>query len=109
MSAPNMKIERHLHNKPEWIKHAVRAVPNEHMAQPVLKYLTYGYHPGHFLHSVLNNEFQQAAMHADGLNKTRLHEWGMWLYNDVPAVVWGSPEKTRIWMQEMARGYEVGE
>lgn len=104
-----MKFDPLMHNTPDWIKHAVRAVPNEQMQGAVWRYLRFGHHPGHFLHSVLNNEFQQAAMHADGLNKTRLNEWGMWLYNDIPAAVWGSPERTRIWMREKAREYADGE
>lgn len=73
----------------------VDAAPTENDAMQVAldKYFMYGYnHHGHFLSALLANDFVEACTRADSTNKDLLHEWAIWLYNDVPANAWGSDE-----------------
>jgi hypothetical protein len=52
---------------------------------------------GHFVTAVLENNLVSAVGHADSHNSKALPEIVRFLYNNVPAGCWGSPEKVQEW------------
>jgi hypothetical protein len=53
---------------------------------------------GGFLHAVLSNDLTQACAKADMHNQRRLHEIVSYIYNNLPSICWGSPEKVEKWL-----------
>jgi len=72
---------------PEAMREHARAYVERH--QPV----------GGFLTAVLSNDLVNAIGRADAENVLYMAEWAMWLWNDIPAPCWGSPEKVRAWLR----------
>ena len=63
------------------------------------RYVKHGIQPGGFLTAVLSNDFMGAAGRADSHNKTRLNEWAMVVYNDIPSGCHGSRERVEDWVR----------
>jgi len=55
--------------------------------------------PGGFLTAVLNNNLMEAMGRADRINRERLFDICNFLYNEAPAVCWGSPERVKRWLE----------
>jgi len=54
---------------------------------------------GGFLHAVLSNDLMEACARADMHNQRRLPEIATYIYNNLPMISWGSPEKVDAWLK----------
>ena len=72
----------------------------EHMREPARLYIEEGELPGGFLTAVLCNDLVEAFDQADEENKSRMSDWVLWLYNDIPMPAWGTPTKVLAWSNE---------
>ncbi len=62
-------------------------------------YVEHGYMPGHFVWAVLENDLMKAFGAADSNNTKYMRNICAYVYNDIPSVCHGSPEKVRDWLQ----------
>lgn len=53
---------------------------------------------GGFLRAVLSNDLTEACARADQRNQRQLHEIVTYIYNNLPMICWGSPEKVNAWL-----------
>jgi len=70
----------------------------EHMRDAMRNYVEYGIEPGDFLRNVLCNNLFGALERADDVNKHRLWDYGLFLYNCAPSRCKGSPEAYKYWL-----------
>lgn len=82
-------------------------IPVDYMVEGMKNYVEFGYEPGHFLGSVLQNDLHGAVAYADVENACKLSEWVRWMYNELPVFAWGSPKNYQAWM--VARRLENNE
>lgn len=54
--------------------------------------------PGGFLRAVLENNLKRACELADHTNQLALFAIVSYIYNEIPANAWGSPEAVRAWL-----------
>ena len=73
----------------------------EHMQDGMRLYIERGVEPGSFITAVLCNDLMGALGKADDINRHRLFDYGLFLYNEVPSSCFGSREKVAAWV---ARG-----
>lgn len=66
--------------------------------QGIRLYVEAGVPPGDFLMAVLQNDLKEAFGRADEYNTRAMHSIVQYLYNHVPEVCWGSPEKVKQWL-----------
>lgn len=71
--------------------------PSEHMVHGLQLYIEKGIKPGSFLQAVLANDFIKAATRADSTNIELLHEWAIFMLNEMPDDCWGSWETVQCW------------
>jgi len=55
---------------------------------------------GGFLTAVLENDFKQACVRADVINRYYLRELALFLFNFCPAPAWGSPDAVSAWLRD---------
>lgn len=72
----------------------------EYMASGMYLYLLHRVRPGSFMEAVLCNDLREAVACADDENGARLKEWVRFMYCELPANSWGSPELVRQWLAE---------
>jgi len=53
---------------------------------------------GGFLRAVLENNFNTAVCTADAENFKALREIAIHIYNEIPRICWGSPQKVHDWL-----------
>jgi hypothetical protein len=64
----------------------------------LLRYVTNGVRPGHFLCAVLDNDLTEAVGHADSEERlAQLKAVVSWLFNYTPSTCWGSKAKRLAW------------
>ena len=63
------------------------------------RYVTEGIPTGGFLEAVLCNDLMESFGHADMYNRSTLFEICDYIYNELPALCHGSPEKVRAWLK----------
>ncbi len=68
----------------------------------LVEYGKHGTPVGHFLAAVLGDELFSAAGRADDTNRRCLREIALFVYNELPAPCWGSPEKVRAGLAKHA-------
>jgi hypothetical protein len=56
-------------------------------------YLEHGILPGSFLTAVLENDLKEAFGRADSTSVRELPGLVAWIYNNIPVVAWGSPDR----------------
>ena len=78
-------------------------VPVHYMLSGMQRYVEHGIEPGSFLRAVLENDLHQAVAYADSENMKALWEWCMFIYTDIPASIWGSPEKVQAHIDACAQ------
>ena len=78
-------------------------VPVDYMAQAVEYYIERGIQPGGFLSAVLSNDFIEAVGRADEENSNNLREWGVFLYNHLPAGSYGSQDNFNNWIRRSGK------
>ncbi len=54
--------------------------------------------PGVFLTAVLQNNLVASFSKADAENRKALYDIVKYIYNKIPGICWGSPEKVRDWL-----------
>ena len=62
-------------------------------------YLQYHIGTGGFLEAVLSNDLVGSLGRADERNKECLHDIVRFLYNEAPAISWGSKNRYREWLK----------
>ena len=72
------------------------AIP-EHMRPGLRLYVEEGIRPGGFLTAVLANDLSTSVAKADMVNRYRLADYVMWLYNEAPGLCWGSYKQVDSW------------
>lgn len=71
----------------------------EHCRHGMKLYIERGILPGSFLQAVLANDLMGAFGRADDINRSRIQDYVTFLYNEVPAMCWGSREAIRRWVE----------
>lgn len=74
-----------------------------HMMAKLKAYIERGEPVGDFLQAVIGNNLKEACARADDVNIHLLHVYVIYLYNEAPALCWGSPEIYRAWIERKAR------
>jgi len=67
------------------------------MHDSLVRWVTEGRVSGHFLTAVLTNDLKEAVARADDENANALRDYVLFLYNNVPAGCFGSPERVTRW------------
>lgn len=70
----------------------------QHTKYQIDEYVNDKMPPGSFLYAVLTNDLKEALVRADDINVHCLRDIVLYLYNDTPAICWGSPEKVKKWL-----------
>lgn len=71
--------------------------PSKYMIHGLQLYVEQGIKPGSFLQAVLANDFTKAVTKADSANRELLHEWAIFILNELPDECWGSWEALKNW------------
>lgn len=61
-------------------------------------YVESGVPTGGFLYAVLSNNLRESYRCADDDNREALLEIVQYLWNNVPAICWGSPQRVAFWI-----------
>lgn len=85
---------------------ARRAGVPDHLIDGLTNYLLYGLRPGHFLEAVLSNDLIEALKRGDEQSIAGLPALGRFLYHDMPANAWGSPDAVIAWMIHRGAAHE---
>lgn len=72
----------------------------EEIKESLKRYVENRIEPGGFLRSVLENDLFRAMGSADHINRHRLWEICRYIYNELPANCWGSPEIVNNWLNK---------
>lgn len=71
----------------------------EYMREPVRRYVMEGAPVGSFLEALFSGaRLTKVVGCADDENRKRLIEWAAFLYNDMPILSQGTPERFQTWM-----------
>ena len=71
----------------------------DYMRSGARLYIEQGIKPGDFMTAVLRDQFHEAIVRADHINKVRLRDWADWLHWDIPMAAHGSVEEVNTWME----------
>ena len=69
-----------------------------HLQDGMRMYIEEHIRPGDFLLACLCNDLNGAVGHADSINRHRLEDICLFLYNEIPSRSWGSKEKVLAWL-----------
>lgn len=72
----------------------------EHCRDGVKSYVERGQRVGDFLTRVFENKLVESFGRADDINRGRMRDYVMFLYNDAPMECWGSEEKVKKWIDQ---------
>jgi hypothetical protein len=76
----------------------------------LLRYVTSGVRPGHFICAVLDNDLTEAVGHADSEQRlAQLKAVVGWLFNFTPSTCWGSKSKRLAWEKRASEATTGGE
>lgn len=70
----------------------------QHVIPSIDRYVSARIPTGSFLEAVLSNDFKEACSRADHVNQYLIFDIVSYLWNEVPARCWGSPEKVQEWL-----------
>ena len=71
----------------------------DRMERGIVDYIDNHIMPGSFLQAVFENNLVEAVGQADPQNLYNLPAYASYLYNEVSADCWGSPEKVKRWVK----------
>ena len=60
---------------------------------------------GGFLEAVLSNDLKEACMRADDVNQKIIFNIVKYIYNELPAICWGSPQRVNRWLSNSDEDY----
>ena len=63
-----------------------------HMHESIVNYVEHGLNPGSFLFAVLSNNLRESFGCADEINRQYIFSYVQFMYNHMPAGIWGGPE-----------------
>lgn len=66
--------------------------------ESIMSYVDDRVSPGDFLEAVLENDLRESFQRADEDNIRSMFEIVQFVYNEIPARCWGSPEKVKEWL-----------
>lgn len=69
----------------------------EHCRDGMKRYIEEGIIPGEFLEYVICNDLVHSLGQADDINRDRMFDYAMFLYNEAPGTAWGSKQKMIAW------------
>ena len=70
----------------------------KHTKYQIDQYVSNKIPPGGFLYALLTNDLLETISKADEINQLYIVDIVKYLYNDVPAICWGSEEKVKEWL-----------
>lgn len=70
------------------------------------RYASVGVPPGGFLRAVLENDLTESFARADIQNRCDMFEIVSYVYNELPAMCQGSPQKVAAWIEAKAQERE---
>ena len=70
----------------------------EYIKETLERYVSDRCPTGGFLYAVLCNDLTQACAKADMRNQRMLFDIVTYIYNNIPSICWGSPEKVDAWL-----------
>lgn len=76
------------------------AMPSPNLRPGLQLYIERGIQPGDFLTAVICNNLKEAFARADCQNQDLMLQIVAWMYNESPALCWGSPYRMRRWMKK---------
>ena len=71
----------------------------EHCRAGMKRYIEEGIKPGNFLSAVLENDLMEALGRADVINRARIFDYALFLYNEAPRASYGSPKIVAAWIE----------
>lgn len=71
----------------------------EHLRAGMQRYIEHGIEPGSFLTAVLCNDLMGAMARSDETTRAELWSICAFLYNEAPAICFGSVEAFEAWLQ----------
>jgi len=83
---------------------ALRSNVPRHTLGGIDRYVNERIEPGGFLRAVLENDLREAFGRADLINREALFDIVAYIYNECPAVCWGSREKVQAWLNPDPEG-----
>ena len=83
------------YNKP----FADKNIPNA-FRERLLDWIFDGTYPGSYLEAVLSDSLMKAFTEGTDVDTSSLPRLTLFLYNDAPALCWGSPERFRAWTEK---------
>ena len=84
----------------EWHKRLLKNKIMEEILGSLDRYVNHGTPTGGFLQSVLENDLFGAMSRADHVNKIRIHEICVYIYNNLPIGCYGSKEAVEQWLKK---------
>ena len=79
--------------------YAAARCPVGYMQAGVDRYVNDGMLSSRFLRAIFSNDLAGAFSAADDQNIASMHEWVLFMLNDMPAYLQGSPEKVAAWIE----------
>ena len=74
--------------------------PSHPHLKSITNYVMHGVPLSSFFTHVFQNDFVQAVVRADQFNSTQLLTYAQMLWNSVPTLCWGSPERVQEWIRK---------
>ncbi|KKM04797.1 hypothetical protein LCGC14_1760650 [marine sediment metagenome] len=97
VASPNIPETILVNGQP--IDYAAKDLLPGHMRDGMRLYIENRIPPGSFLMAVLSNDLMDACCRADDINRHRLFDFCMWLYNHAPPACFGSRENVAAWLR----------
>lgn len=72
----------------------------DHDHDGIAEYIIHGRPTGGFLRAFLSNDLKEALARADERNRYAFFQIANFLWNEAPAVCWGSPERYEGWIEQ---------
>lgn len=80
-------------NRPEYASIRIDVI------ESLQRYAEHGIPPGGFLLAVLENDLHEAVARADADNVKTLKHICQFVWWELPAISWGSPQRVRTWLE----------
>ena len=70
----------------------------ERTIETLKRYVDQRNEPGQFVRAVLENNLKESMARADLDNRVCMFEIVQYVYNELPGICWGTPEKVHKWL-----------
>ena len=82
---------------------------SEHLKSDLDRHVKSGGEVTGLTQALLENNLKESFARADDFNVQHMHEIVKYLYNEIPAACWGSPEKVEAWKRRMETAHVQAE